>query len=239
MLSLSILVIAASLASISNAQFSDDGLQSSDSSPKQWFIGEQSLLNYQQEQPLYDTQLQPRRYKRSYGGSYQTKGGYGGNSGSWGGYQNKLNQGYQNGLQRGMKCSALSSTATDQWCYDNCLQGYCPKHVCDCSGELYNRALKPSYGSYGKSGQYVKPSYGYQQTSYGQSTYGQSNFGQSKYTGGGQGSGYGQGGGLGGSYTGKTGSFGGYGQQSAGGLGGQQISQQIEPRLEQQSIDFK
>lgn len=133
-----------------------------------------------------------------------------------------------------MKCSALARTATDKWCYDNCLQGFCPKHVCACTGELHNRALKPtySYGSsgYSKSGQYVQPSYGYQKSvgSYGQSTYGQSSFNLPKY--GGQSS-YGQP-----SYS-KTGSFGSY-QQSGGLSNLQQTSQQIEPRFEQQTTEF-
>lgn len=177
-----------------------------------------------------------RRYKRSYGGSYQTKG-YG--SGSYG----KLNEGYQNGAQLGMQCYALARTATNKWCYDNCLQGFCPKHVCSCTGELYNRALKPTYDSYGKSGQYVKPSYGqsgYVKPSYGQqstgsyqSTYGQSSFNQPKY--GQSGGSYGQKTYADSDYS-KTNSFGGY-QKT-----GYQTQQQIEPRqygqFEQQKTQF-
>lgn len=181
-----------------------------------------------------------RRYKRSYGGSYQTKG-----SGSYG----KLNEGYQNGAQLGMQCYALARTATNKWCYDNCLQGFCPKHVCSCTGEVYNRALKPTYDSYGKSGQYVKPSYGQQSTgyqsgyvkpSYGhqstgyQTTYGQSSFSQPKY--GQSGASYGGQKTYGDSDYSKTSSFGGY-QKT-----GYQTPQQIEPRqydqFEQQKTQF-
>ena len=79
---------------------------------------------------------------------------------------------------------------TDTWCYDNCLQGFCPKEVCRCSGDVYNSKyiIKNAYGhnyDYGSKYQHL-PIYGhktiYQHTSYGkkyQPTYGH-NFGQTK-----------------------------------------------------------
>lgn len=110
-----------------------------------------------------------RRYKRSYGSSYQTKGyesqNYGsGSYGGNGGY--KTNQGYQNGAKLGLQCFALARTATNKWCYDNCLMGFCPKSVCSCTGEVYSQALKPTY-----TNKYT--------TKYGQTGYGQSGYGNS------------------------------------------------------------
>ncbi|KAI2803367.1 hypothetical protein BLOT_007495 [Blomia tropicalis] len=135
--------------------------------PQYWWNTEQfDLFPLKQE-------YEHKRYKRSYNSDYAN---------------NLIKPIY--GYKSYLGCVAIARTATDTWCYDNCLQGFCPKEVCRCSGDVYNSKyiIKNAYGhnyDYGSKYQHL-PIYGhktiYQHTSYGkkyQPTYGH-NFGQTK-----------------------------------------------------------